>query len=237
MNRSAPLSSTLAALAGVGFAVLLFFSVAVVDPLREATDQELLTWWSDSGKQRDTIISMYAMLIAGPLFLVFLVQLCTRLRSAGQNAASWSGLVFGAGVAFVALIAVTAFSRGVVAQSIRFSDEPIPGPDTLRYATALSQAAFGLGAIPLATMAVAAASVIILRSGVLARWLGWLGIVVAAGSLVMAALLIGALASPLIELWVVAASFVIWRTRHAAAGDAIAAHAGGTLAGPMPASR
>ena len=152
MNRSTPLSSTLGALGGVGFAVLFFFSLAVIDPLKNPTNQELLTWWADVGKQRDSMISMYSMLLAAPLFLIFLVQLCNRLRSAGQSAESWSGLVFGAGVAYVALVAVTAFSRGVIAQSIRVSDEPIPGPDTLRYATALSQAAWNINALTPASL-------------------------------------------------------------------------------------
>jgi hypothetical protein len=234
MNRSTSLSSTLGALAGVGFALLLFFSVFIVDPLRQATDQELLAWWSDSGKLRDNIISMYFLVLAAPLFLVFLAQLCRRLRSAGEPAESWTGLVFGAGVAFAALLSVTAFSRGVVAQSIRFSDEPIPGPDTLRYATALSQAAFSIGAVPFATIAIAVSSVIIVRTGVLARWLGWLGLVVAAGSLILIAMLIGAFAIPLITVWTVATSFVIWRTRDAVAGNGVVPSRG--VSGATPAS-
>ncbi len=221
MNRPSPLSSTLSALAGVGFAVLLFLSIASVDPLRQATDQELTTWWSDNGKLRATVVSMYMMLLAGPLFLVFLVQLCARLRAAGTNAEAWTNVVFGAGVAFVTLLTVTAFSRGIIAQSIRFSDEQMPGPDTLRYATEFSQAAFGIAAIPFAAISVAAASIIIIRTGILARWVGWLGLVVAGGSLIAVAALVGAFATPLILLWTVAASFVIWRSRGAIAGDAV----------------
>jgi hypothetical protein len=237
MNRSSPISSTLAALAGVGFAVLFFLSFFITDPLREATDQELLAWWSDAGMLRDTIISMYLMLLAAPLFLVFLTQLCTRLRSAGDSAESWSGLVFGAGVAFVALLAVGAFTRGVLAQSIRFSDEPIPGPDTLRYATTLSQAALAIAAIPFAAVTIAFGSLIIVRTGALARWLGWLGLVVAAASLVTVILLVGGLAAPLIVLWVVAASVVIWRTRHAVAGDAPAQRGDVMLSSSVSANR
>ena len=180
---------------------------------------------------------MYFMLSAAPLFLVFLMQLCTRLRSAGANAANWSNLVLGAGVVSTALFAVTALSRGVVAQSIRFADAPIPGPDTLRYADAFGFAAFGLGAIPFAAIAVAAASGIIVRTGVFGRWLGWLGVVVAVGSLVAVGFRVGALASPLIILWVVAASFVIWRTRNAATAYPAAAGHGGMPAVSPSASR
>ncbi len=237
MNRSSPLSSTLGALAGVGFALLFFFSVWVADPLRQATDQELLAWWSDSAKLRETIISMYMLVLAAPLFLVFLAQLCRRLRSAGQFAEGWTGLVLGAGVAFAAMLAVSAISRGVLAQSIRFSDEPIPGPDTLRYATELSGALFGMGTMPFAAIAVAIASVIVVRTGVLARWLGWLGFVVAALTLALAVLLVGGFANPLITLWVAAASFVLWRTRHAVADDALIQRPGATLASPASAIR
>ena len=237
MNRTSPFSSTLGALAGVAFAFFFFGSVWIAEPLGQATDQELLAWWSDSGKLRETFISMYFLVLAAPLFLVFLVHLCNRLRSAGQNAESWTGLVFGAGVAFSALLAVTAISRGVLAQSIRFSDEPIPGPDTLRYATELSGALFGMGAIPFAAITVAIASGIVVQTGVLARWLGWLGFVVAALTLALVVLLIGAFAIPLITLWVAAASFVMWRSRHAVAGDTLAQRSGGSLASSAPASR
>lgn len=237
MNRSAPLSSTLAALAGVGFAVLFFLSLGVVDPLLKPTDAELLAWWSIGENQRNSIVSTYFMLSAAPLFLVFLLQLCTRLRSANPNAANWSNLVLGAGVVSTTLFAVTALSRGVVAQSIRFADAPIPGPDTLRYADAFGFAAFGLGAIPFAAIAVAAASGIIVRTGLFARWLGWLGVVVAVGSLAAVGFRAGALASPLIILWVVAASFVIWRTRNAASGDAVTAGPGGIPAVSASATR
>ncbi len=232
MNRTTPLSSTLAALAGVGFAILWFVSVASVDPQRSRTDQELLTWWSDSGNQDAMIVSMFAMLVAALVFLVFLVQLCHLLRSAGGIGERWNGLVFGGGLGFVALISVTAFSRGLIAHAMRFEDEPLPGPDTLRYATAFSQAAMGLGAIPFVAIAIATASVIIVRSAVLARWLGWFGLVVAALTLVVVVLQVGALASPLIMLWTVAASFVLWRSRNAVVATTIQPSASATIPGP-----
>lgn len=233
MNQSTSMLSTLGALAGVAFAFFFFGSVFIFDPLREATDQEILDHWSDTGKLRDNIISMYFLVIAAPLFFVFLAGLCKRLRSAGELGESWTGVVFGAGVAFTALLTVTAVSRGVIAQSVRFTDEPLPGVDTLRYATALSQAAFAMGAVPLVTVAIAVASAIVIRTGVLARWLGWLGLVVTAGSLALIGLMAGAFAIPLITLWTVAASFLLWRTRNAVASE----NAGRPAIGSVVASR
>ena len=162
------------------------------------------------------------MLLATPLFLIFLAALRQRLQSAGGAASEWSGVVFGAGLAFVALVVVTAFSRGFLAQAIRFNDEPIPGPDTLRLATAFSQAALSVGAMPFAAVTVMVASIVIIRTGALDRWLGWLGIVAAILTFALVVVLAGAFAIPLICLWTVAASFVIWRGRDVAEGALLA---------------
>ena len=212
MNRPGQLSDILGAIAGVAFALLFFVSIAAVDPLRGATDQELLDWWSDSGKRRASIVSMYAMLVAGLFFLVFLARLRARLRAV-EATDGWSALVFASGIVFAAALAICAVSRAMIAQAVRFGDEPLPGPDTLRYATEVQIAALGLIAIPFATLLVAAASALILRTRPFARWVGWLGLTVVAGSLVAVALLRGPLASPLLMVWVLAISFELWRTR------------------------
>ena len=199
------------AVAGVVFALFLFFSMATVDPLRQASDQELLQWWSEDSNLQGSFVSMYLMLMAVPFFLAFLVQLRSRLRSA-EEPRGWSDLVFSSGLVFAALLGVAAFSRGVIAQSVSLSDEPLPGADVLRYATEFSTAAYGLGAMPAAAIMVGAASVIVLRTKALAAWLGWFGILVAAASLTAVAVLLGALASPLLVIWVFAAAFNLVRS-------------------------
>ena len=62
-----------------------------------------------------------------------------------------------------------------------------------------------------ATIAVAAASIMILQSGAMTRWLGWLGLAVTALSVVAVVLLAGPLATPLIVIWVVGASVILFR--------------------------
>jgi len=212
MPRTHRGSDRIGALGGVAFAALLFLSVFAAEPVRRATDQQLLAGWANSGLRRDLIVSMVLMLLAGPCFLVFLAPLRDRLRAADPGS-PWTDLVHGAGVVFVATLAVTAASRGLIAQAVRFGGEPLPGPDTLRYATQFSDAAFGLAAIPFATLVVAAASLLSLRTGALARWVGWVGLGVTTLSLVSIALLIGPLATPLVALWVLAASAQLFRAR------------------------
>lgn len=217
MSRGKYLSDTIGAIAGVAFSVLLLAAFWSVDPLREASDSELLAWWANSANLRDTALSTYFMLACVPCFLLFLVTLRGRLQTAEGEGAALSGFVFAVGLCFAAAVLVGGAARGVIAQSVKFGDEPLPDPDTLRYMTALSTAIFALVAMPAVAITVGAASWLIIRSRVLSVWLGWAGLAVAAGVAVATAFLVGPFAAPLIMLWVVAASFELWRTREVGA--------------------
>jgi hypothetical protein len=208
MNRQ--WSRVSGAVAGVVFALLIFLSVAVVDPLREATDAELLEWWSDDGKLQEMYLSMYFRLAAIPFLLAFLVPFRSKLRSA-EGADGWSDLVSSSGLIFAAMLAVSVLARGAIAQSVAIDDEPPPGVDTLRFVTEFSYAAFGIAAIPAAAVMVGVASAIVLRTKAFAAWFGWLGAAVAVVSLLMSAALMGAFASPLLLIWFLAASFGLVR--------------------------
>jgi len=213
MIRGKYLSDTVGAIAGVAFSVLLLAAFWSVDPLREASDAELVGWWTNSANLRDTVLSMYFMLACVPCFLLFLVTLRGRLETAEGEGASLSGFVFAAGLCFGAAVLIGGVARGVIAQSVKFGNESLPGPDTLRYVTESAMMTFNLVAMPAAAITVGAASWLIIRSRVMSVWLGWAGLAVAAGMAVAVAFLVGALAAPLIMLWVVAASFELWRTR------------------------
>lgn len=228
MTRSSRLPDRLGALAGIAFALLTFLSLAIIDPIHRATDQELLAWWTDAGLLRDSIVSMYLKLGGMACFLVFLTLLRARLRAADPDS-PWLELAYGAGIAFVATFSLGAVTRALIAQSVRVKGEPLPGPDTLRYATDFSDAAFGFVAIPFVTLTVLAVSLMILQTGALSKVVGWLGLVVAALSLVVVALQIGPFASPLIFIWALAASSQLFRAR-VARGAAVEA-APGLVAG------
>jgi hypothetical protein len=220
MLRNEKRSDLIGAIAGAAFVLLLFLSVASLDLPRGKPDQELQTWWADEGLRRASIVSMYLMLLAAPCFLVFLTRLCARLRKVDVED-SWNALVQGAGIVFVALLSVSAVTRGVIAQAVRFNDEPVPGVDTLRYATEISQAAYAFGAVLFATIVIATASILILRTGALMRWVGWVGVGVSALSLAAIVLQVGGLATPLIHVWVLCISLQLFRTRSAHPASAV----------------
>lgn len=214
MHRSSSLSDIIGAVAGVLFAVLLFISTSSVDPQRGVTDQELLNWWSESGNRDAFVLSMYTLLLTGPLFLIFLSRLQVRLRAADTEG-GWAGVVYAAGIACAVGLAICAIARGVIASSMRFGDEPLPGVDTLRYATSLAYMAWD-PALLFAMVLIATVSALILVTRILPRWIGWLGVVTAAGGAVLFVLQVAAFAIPLFIIWVLANSFQIFRTRGAA---------------------
>jgi hypothetical protein len=216
MSSTKHLPEAVATLAAVAFAVLLLLSLASVDPLMEATDAEVTAWWSDSGNVRDMYMSMYFMLAAVPFFLIFLAGLRSRLAAFEGATAPLASVVFAAGICFAAVLLVADTSRGAIAHTTRFSGEPLPGPDTLRVMTSFTAVMLGLVAMPAAAVMVGAASWLIVRTRALPVWLAAGGAVVVAGTAVLVAVNSGPFASPLIQLWVVAAGFELWRTRRVA---------------------
>jgi hypothetical protein len=219
MPRTHRLPDLLGALAGIAFALLLYIGISMINSPRAATDQELVKWWTDGGVLRDLLVSMQLKLVSIACFLVFLAQLRARLRAVDPES-PWLDLVYGAGIAFVATFSIHAISRGLIAHAVRFGGDPLPGPDTLRYATQFSDAAFGFVAVPVLTLTVVAASLMILQTGALSRVVGWLGLVVSVLSLVIIALQTGSSvragwATPLILIWVIGVSTQLFRARGA----------------------
>lgn len=215
---NAQMSRTLGAVAGAICALLLFVSLAAVDPLQEATDAELTDWWTSNSNLDNTLISMYTRLFAAPFLLVFLAQLRRVLRT--HDDGGWGDLVQSSGVVCAAMLALSALARGVTAQSVRFNDEPLPGVDTLRFVTELSIQAYAMAAIGSLAVAVGVTGIIVLRTRALPGWLAWVSLPFAAISLVAVPLQMGAFASPLLLLWLLATSFCLARSKSAEDGVA-----------------
>ena len=199
-----------AALLGLAFAVLLFFGLAIVDPPRDATNDELVQWWSDSANQRDSALSMYFKLGAAACFLGFAAYVAQRLRTF-MPGSGLPRLVAALALLFAAMLCVSAVVRGAIGQSVHFEDEALPGVDALRLAEQVTSVALGMFAMGSVAAMLAVASFAIVRTGAFASWVGWAGIAVAAITVVMVVLLAGAWASPFVQLWVVAASVACWR--------------------------
>jgi hypothetical protein len=201
------------AAAGTVFALCLFAGVAMLGIPRGATDQELVSWWSDTGNQATAVVSMYLFVLAGLSFLVFLAKLRSRLLEAEGGAGELTSLAFASGVVFVAMLFVAAASRGVIgfAALSPANDETLPGPDTLRYLPQIGYAVTGTAGLLSVALTVAVTSVLVFRTAVFGRWLAWIGVAVFAVVAVAAALLSAVFAIPALLVWALATSVALGR--------------------------
>lgn len=140
-------------------------------------------------------------------FVVFAGRLWGTLRQA-EGAPAW--------------LSVSAFGAALLAVAGSFVDKTIfaaifsqagqglePSVATALYAAA--SASFGLFSA-FAGLFIGLAALVVLQTGVLPRWLGWLGVVVLVLSVVGIAIAgVGFLAFPLVLLWLIATSLLLLR--------------------------
>jgi hypothetical protein len=176
-----------------------------VEPSFDASADEILAFFE---ARHETLFALgtYLSLVSFVVFLWFLGALWAALsRAEGRNA--WLSLVaFASGLAFLA-----ALSGGWYLAVFRIDDGL--DPQVARLAFDMGNLGFANSWVPLASLLLAA-SVVILGTGALPRWLGWLGLV--AGVALLAARIVWT--SPvafapyaLSWVWLVAISVILIR--------------------------
>ena len=211
VERWAPVS-------GIVFVLFMFvgtFFVADV-PNPDSSAQEISGYLTDSGNHTRNIIGAYIWVVGGLLFLWFLTGLRSVLRVAEGGMGTLSNLAFGAGIVYTAVWMVSAVTFAAVAYAVEFGDATVRNLDLVRV---LPQLAWMLVLLPAGfagLFLVLTASVLIFRTGVFPRWLGWLGIVV------VIALLFDVLYVNIVPylVWVLAAAIVMLMRREEAAPPA-----------------
>ena len=223
-----------AALSGIVFVVLMLVGAAFVSdvPKGDASAQEIASYLTDSGNHTRNIIGAYLWVLGGLAFLGFVTGLRSVLRRAEGDPGTLSNLVFGAGVVFTAVWSVSAAAIASVAYAVEFSDARVSNPDLVTVLPSLGGLLLLLGGGFAGILLLAATSILIFRTGVLPRWLAWLGIVVAV-SLVFDVAYMNIL--PLVG-WVLVASIAMLRRREEIA-TADVAERKYDVANPISASR
>jgi chromate transport protein ChrA len=197
------------ALAAALFAVGLFMTVAVINVPHDASDRELVAWWSESGNQLAGVFSGMWAIVTAVTFAVVV----NHLRSSALAARSprWRDFAASMGTAVTALWLVTGAARAAIGHLVTVMDEPLPGPDVLRFATALNYALLGLSGMTVLSLCILATSVLALRTGMLARWVGVTGLVCGAVVLAASVAQYGAYSVPVGILWALCLAVAIWR--------------------------
>ncbi len=193
---------------GVLSAVALFVAVASVNIPREASEAEMLAWWRDGDNRTADVVSTFALLASGLLFLGFLL---TLVRRVGDYCSDAARLMQQAGTAFVVMLFVAGGVGGAIVRGLVVDNEPMPGVDLLRFFAQVRYTTMGAFAMPAVAVVIGAACYAALRYGALPRWLGWLGVVCVVVIAAASAAFVGQFAIPAVLVWTIAASVVLAR--------------------------
>jgi hypothetical protein len=198
-----------AAVAAALTGVALFMTVASIDVPHKASDAKLLAWWQESGNRTAGFVSgMSAFCVA--VFLPIAFNYLRRLR-ATESAPAWMSFAGSMAGAVSALWLVTGAARASISHLVDVIDEPLPGVDVLRFATGLNYTLLGLSGMGVMGLFIVAVSVVVLRTGALARWVAYSGFF--CGGVILAAFAVrfGAFATMLAVIWFFVLAVGIWR--------------------------
>ncbi|MGI8992979.1 MAG: hypothetical protein ACR2FP_01645 [Nocardioidaceae bacterium] len=202
-------ATRVAAVAAALLAVSLFMTVGVMNVPHKPSDRELLTFWQDPANRTSGVLSgMFALVVAVTMAVV--INHLRRLQLAARSP-QWLGFARSMGGAVITLWLVTGAARASIGHLVDTMDEPLPGVDVLRYATALNYVMLGLSGMAVFGLCILAVSVVVLRTGVFGRWLGYVGTICSAIILAAVVAQYGALTSPLAILWALCLAVAIWR--------------------------
>jgi hypothetical protein len=198
-------------LAGIVFVVLMFTGTLFVAdvPDADAPRQEIADYLGDSDNHTRNIIGAYIWVVGALAFLCFVSRLRSVLRAAEGGTGILSNIVFGAGVIYSALMIASAVAFGSVAYAIGLRDATVSEVDLVRVLPQMAWMVLLLGAGFAGIVLVLAACIVSFRTGVLPRWLAWLGVLVA---IVLLFDVIYVNIVPLL-IWVLAASIVLLMRR------------------------
>jgi hypothetical protein len=208
-TRPARAARATGAIAATLFAVALFWTVASVDVPHEASDQELLAWWQDSANRLSALASGMWAIVAACTVAVLMDHL--HSITAAAKAPRWLAFARSMAAAVTAVWLVTGAARAAIAHLVDVMDEPLPDVGVLRFATALNYTLLGLSGMAVLGLFILSMSVVVLRTGALGRWVGYVGVGCAVLMLAAVVAQYGAYTTPLGILWSLCLAVAIWR--------------------------
>jgi hypothetical protein len=166
-----------AAVAGILFSVLLGLALVLIILSAPANPAKPGAWLSNPARRGTLAVALNLVPFAGIAFLWFIGVVRDRL---GQLEDRFFASVFlGSGLLFVAMLfAGAAFAGGLIAEVVA-GPAATPSPDTLAIAHQVTSLLLRLYAMRMAAVFTMSTATITLRTKVVPRWIGMLGIAVA----------------------------------------------------------
>ncbi len=211
MSVSSARPARVASIASALFAVSILLFSAVLNVPWKASDHKVLVWWQSDSNLIATIASLFFGICAAVLFMVVANYFRELASKADGRVTQWSAFAHSMAGAFCATMLVLAAMRGVIGRMVKIDGAPLPGIDILRFSTGLNYALYNTGAMAALALAILAMSVVVIRTQILAKWVGVIGIVCAVVILAACAALLGSLTVPVALVWAVCMAVALWR--------------------------
>jgi hypothetical protein len=173
-------AARLTALAGGIHSVLflLSFWLATRTPGANASDAELVAFYTGGEDRLPVLVGLYLMPFAGIAFIWFADALRVwgrgRIRRRNQFL---STMQFIAGILYVGLLFATSAAYTVTAASVEFGSSQVD-PMLARLFPEYGRALFFFFVLRMAAVFAFTTSNLLMKSGILPKWLGWIGIAV-----------------------------------------------------------
>ncbi len=197
-----------AAVAGILFSLLLGLVLILITVSAPSDPAKAGAWLTDPGRRGAIVIALNLVPFAGIAFLWFIGVVRDRL---GQREDRFFASVFlGSGLLFVALLFVGgAFAGGLIAEATAGSGAALR-PDTLAVGRQVTGLLLHVYAMRMAAVFTMSTATITLRTKLVPRWIGMLGVAVAVVLLVSVGLT--ARVELLFPAWILLLSVDILRT-------------------------
>lgn len=199
----------LGGISGILFAVLFILGAILPElPGGGQSESTVNEFYADSGNRMLVIVAAYLFAIAGIAFLAFISSLYRGLRQAEGESGSLSTITLVGGIVFVAMLYVMSSAWGTVPAGMELAGESQPGNEIPVWFAQLGYGSLLLHGMFAAIAMIVSASIVVLRTAILPRWLAWAGFVCAA------ILLLGVAFIPMIALpiWAIATSVAMLRS-------------------------
>ena len=211
-------------IAGIAAALTFIVGVAMTanSPDSDASAAKVLAWYAKHSHRVGVIVGVFVLMFFGLFLLWFASGLRERLRAAEGPDGRLANVAFGGAILCVGLVWVGAFALAAVPAGISIGGEPaVSNADVARFLPQMGFGAILVGGMFGAVALIEAASIVIMRTGVLPRWLAYLGFVCGV------VLLFGSIFLPMIALpiWLIAAGLALLRGRPSEAAPAAPAAA------------
>lgn len=191
---------------GIVSAVLVVVGIflLVAEQIDEDTDEEILSYYAESGNRTGEIVGFILVTVGVMFFLWFLSTLRSRLSSVEPEPRTLSTLGFGAGSTAAALLVGAGALLVGTSFAAELSSRFVVDPNLARFVV-ITGYAFLTGSVLVNLVLVITTSVLALRTAALPTWLGWVGF----AAVVLAIVEVFLLPVFVIPVWVLVVSVVL----------------------------